>query len=90
MYKSIQTYENNEWTNTEFHTQDEFKEYILNIFKVPGEYGFNELAYEFNKQAQIFNKQGFYCNKPFRSKDFNTYWETEKDKCRNGVIYTYL
>ena len=87
MYKSIQTYENNEWTNTEFHTQDEFKEYILNIFKVPGEYGFNELAYEFNKQAQIFNKQGFYCNKPFRSKDFNTYWETEKDKCRNGVIY---
>ena len=45
------------------------------------------MSYEFNKQARIFNDQGFYCNKPFRSKDFKTYWETEKDKCRNGVIY---
>ena len=87
MYKSILTYENNEWSTTDFLTYEHFKEFILGIFSEPGEYGFTSMSYEFNKQARIFNDQGFYCNKPFRSKDFKTYWETEKDKCRNGVIY---
>lgn len=87
MYKSILTYENDEWSTTDFLTYDNFKEFILDIFSEPGEYGFTNMSHEFNKQARIFNNQGFYCNKPFRSKDFKTYWETEKDKCRNGVIY---
>ena len=38
------------------------------------------LAKKFNKEAQTFNTQGFYCNKPFRSKDFTTYWEDQKNK----------
>ena len=87
MYKSIPTYENDSWTTTEFETREDFIEYVLSIFNVPGHYEFNKLSFKFNEQAQIFNKQGFYCDKPFRSKDFTDYWEDQKIKCREGVIY---
>ena len=87
MYKSIHTYQNGSWTTTEFKTKESFIDYALSIFSVPGHYEFNELSFKFNKQAQIFNDQGFYCNKPFRSKDFTEYWEDQKNKCREGVIY---
>jgi hypothetical protein len=87
MYKSIPTYKNNSWTTTEFETRQDFIDYVLSIFNVPGHYEFNELSFKFNEQAQIFNDQGFYCNKPFRSKDFTEYWEDQKNKCREGVIY---
>ena len=87
MYKSIPTYKNNSWTTTEFETRQDFIDYVLSIFNVPGHYEFNKLSFKFNEQAQIFNDQGFYCNKPFRSKDFTQYWEDQKIKCREGVIY---
>ena len=68
MYKSIPTYKNNSWTTTEFETRQDFIDYVLSIFNVPGHYEFNELSFKFNEQAQIFNEQGFYCNKPLKSK----------------------
>ncbi|MEI6886901.1 MAG: hypothetical protein WCK31_01535, partial [bacterium] len=34
-----------------------------------------------------FNKNKFYCIAPTKSKDFILYWDSEKDKCRNGVIF---
>jgi len=87
MYKSIPTYYNGKWIVTDFETKDNFIEFILSIFSEPGEYGFTILSKEFNREAKIFNEQGFYCNKPFRSKDFTAYWEDQKIKCREGVIY---
>jgi hypothetical protein len=86
-YKTIPTYKDGIWSTTEFKTQEEFKEFVESLFKEPGKYKFDKAALEFNKQAKIFNKQGFYCDKPFRSKDFNVYWEDQKNKCREGVIY---
>ena len=41
----------------------------------------------FNLEARNFNKDGFYCSAPFRSKDFISYWNDQKNKCREGVIY---
>ena len=87
MYKVVPTYTNGQWTTTEFETEELFIEYILSIFKEPGLYGFSDIAFEFNKEAKSFNTQGFYCNAPFRSKDFTNYWEDQKNKCREGVIY---
>ena len=87
MYKTVPTYTNGQWTTTEFETEELFIEYILSIFKEPGLYGFSDIAFEFNKEAKSFNTQGFYCNAPFRSKDFTNYWEDQKNKCRKGVIY---
>ena len=87
MYKTIPTYTNGEWSTTDFETEKSFIDYILSIFKEPGDYGFTDIAYIFNSEAKAFNKQGFYCNAPFRSKDFTNYWEDQKNKCRVGVIY---
>ena len=87
MYKTIPTYTNGQWGTTDFETEQSFIDYILSIFKEPGEYGFTKIAYEFNSEAKTFNSQGFYCNSPFRSKDFTNYWEDQKNKCRVGVIY---
>ena len=87
MYKKIPTYKDGVWSETEFKTIEELKEFINLIFKVPGQYDFDETSFIFREQAELFNKNGFYCDKPFRSKDFNKYWEDQKNKCRNGVIY---
>jgi len=87
MSKSIPTYDNGEWTTTTFETDQEWLDFLLPLFKEPGLYDFDETAYLFNEQAEIFNSQGFYCNSPFRSKDFIKYWDDQKDKCRKGVIY---
>ncbi len=87
MHKIVQTYDNGQWTETTFENEQEWLDFLLPLFKEPGKYNFDETSFIFNEQARIFNDQGFYCNKPFRSKDFTRYWDKEKDKCRNGVIY---
>ena len=87
MYKSIPTYKDGDWTETTFETKEDFTKYVLNLFKEPGQYNFDDTALLFNNEAETFNKQGFYCDKPFRSKDYIKYWEDQKNKCRNGVLY---
>jgi len=87
MSRIIPTYEKGVWTTTEFENDLDFREYLELIFKEPGLYNFDETALLFNEQARVFNDEGFYCNKPFRSKDFTAYWEDQKNKCRQGVIY---
>ncbi len=87
MYKIVPTYKNNEWSETKFETIEDFKEFLEEIFKVPGQYEFDKVALLFNEQATNFNKNGFYCDKPFRSKDFIEYWNDQKRKCQEGVIY---
>ena len=45
------------------------------------------ISFLFNEQANNFNKNGVYCFAPIRSKDFKDYWDDQKNKCRNGVIF---
>ena len=87
MYKKIPTYKEGEWDYVEFKEKEDFTNFILEIFKEPGQYQFDETALVFNEQARIFNDQQFYCNKPFRSKDYIKYWNDEKEKCKEGVIF---
>jgi hypothetical protein len=84
---SIPTNRDGQWQTTEFNDKSEFAFFVLELFKEPGLYGFDKTAYLFNEQARKFNELGFYCQAPFRSKDFIAYWNDEKDKCRNGVIF---
>lgn len=86
-YIDIPTYKDGEYSITSFKTKEEFAEFILSIFREPGKYEFDETSYEFNKQAKLFNKNGYYCEAPFKSKDFKNYWDDQKLKCRNGVIF---
>ena len=83
----IPTWENGEWTVSTFSSNIEWREYLLTLFKEPGQYDFNEVALLFNKEARTFNKLGFYTVAPFKSKDYIYYWDDQKKKCRSGVLY---
>ena len=87
MSRFIPTYNQGEWTTTEFKSDEDLAKFVLSIFSEPGKYEFDETAFLFNAEARRFNKEGFYCPAPFRSKDFMSYWDDQKNKCRNGVIY---
>jgi hypothetical protein len=87
IYEHIPTYENGEWTYTDFESRKNFYEFCKAIFKEPGQYEFDEASKVFNEQARLFNKNGVYCTAPSGTKDFINYWDTEKEKCRKGVIY---
>mgnify|MGYP003353682436 CR=1 FL=1 len=75
------------WTVTEFSTREDFRDFLLSIFKEPGKYNFNETAYLFNEQARLYEKNKFYCVHPRNTKDYVKYWNDQKDKCRFGVIF---
>lgn len=86
--QGIPTFKDGEWIEpTMFTTTQDFIDFLKPLFKEPGQYEFNETAQLFNEQAQKFNKDKYYCDAPFRSKDFLNYWNTEKTKCRRGVIF---
>ena len=87
MFKQVPTFDNGKWTVTDVKTRESFTEFVFSIFKEPGLYEFNKTALLFNLEARNFNKDGFYCSAPFRSKDFISYWNDQKNKCREGVIY---
>jgi hypothetical protein len=87
IYEHIPTYSDGEWTYTDFESRKDFYEFCFSIFKEPGQYEFDEVSKLFNEQARLFNKNGIYCTAPSGTKDFIKYWDTEKEKCRKGVIY---
>lgn len=88
MYKKIPTYDfkKQSWEYTSFETREKYVEYLWSLWKEPGKYEFDESSLMFNEQARNFNRDKIYTIAPNKSKDFITYWETEKEKCRNGVI----
>jgi len=76
------------WSTQTFSSRDVFKFKILSLFKVPGEYNFDESSEIFNQQGNLFNKNGFYCSAPWMTKDFIKYWDDQKIKCRKGIFVT--
>jgi hypothetical protein len=89
MFRDIPTYdyELEQWGYTTFETREDLIEFLDEIFKEPGKYEFDECSLMFNAEARKFNKNRVYCLAPERSKDFIHYWDTEKEKCRRGVIF---
>jgi len=87
IYQDIPTYENGKWTTTSFDSREDFTDFIKGIFKEPGKYNFNETTNEvFISESVKFKKNGIYCTAPFKSRDFITYWDEQKIRCRKGVI----
>lgn len=89
MYKSIPTYDSNleVWTHTDFDSKEEYLKFLWTLWKEPGKYKFDKTSLEFNRLASNFNRDGFYCNSPKGTYDFKLFWDTEKEKCRKGVIF---
>jgi len=86
-YIRIPTWNNGTWEYTEFSTKQEFRDYIKGLFKEPGKYEFDETTLEWNKNARKFQKDKLFCVAPEGSRDFQEFWDTEKEKCRKGVIF---
>ena len=86
-YIEIPTWDCGTWTVTEFATLDDYRDFVRPLFKEPGQYNFDETASEFNAQARKFQRNGFFCPYPEGSRDFREYWDDQKLKCRNGVIF---
>lgn len=85
-YIEIPTYKNGEWYITEFETRESFRDFLVTLFKEPGQYNFDETTLIFNAEGRRFQKDKFYCEAPLKSKDFITYWNDQKLKCRNGIL----
>ena len=85
-YIEIPTYSNGTWGVTEFSTREDFRDFLVPLFKEPGKYNFDESSLIFNAEGRKFQKQGYYCPAPVKSKDFINYWDDQKNKCRKGII----
>lgn len=86
-YIKVPTWDNGIWSYTEFSTKGEFRDYVKTLFKEPGKYEFDETTLEWNKNARKFQKDKLFCIAPEGSRDYQEFWDTEKEKCRKGVIY---
>jgi len=87
IYQDIPCWDNGTWTTVSFDSREEFSNSIAEIFSEPGKYKFDDTSFLFNQEAVKFREQNVYCTFPFRSKDFVTYWDNQKEKCRKGVFY---
>lgn len=75
------------WDHFEFEYRKDFITFLWSQFKEPGLYEFDVTSREFNRQARAFDRNGYYCQAPENTKDFITYWDSEKNRCREGVLF---
>ena len=87
IYQDIPTWDKGVWTETSFDSREDYAQFLSDLFKSPGEYLFDKTSHEFNIEGKKFETSRIYCTAPFKSKDFKTYWDGEKKKCKKGVIY---
>lgn len=88
LYEKIPAFINGSWSEISYSTKEEFiVDLEKNYFKEVGEYGFTEktLTVLFSTQ-NFFLKNGYYCNEPYNSKGFITFWDFEKLKSRKGLF----
>jgi len=84
---SIPTWDKGTWTTTEFSSRSEFRDFLIKLFKEPGKYGFDDTSHIFNEQARTYRTNKYYCSFPRGTKDFITYWNEQKTRCRTGVLF---
>ena len=87
IFENIPTWDNGTWTITNFSSREDLSNFVFSIFKEPGKYEFNETSKLFNAESTRFRKDKIYTATIPRSKDFVTYWDEQKLKCRRGVIF---
>lgn len=83
----VPTNDNGTWTTTTFQTKEEFRDFVLSLFKEPGKYEFDETSLLFNAEAKRYNTTRTYCTHARGTQDFKTYWTNEKAKCRRGCLF---
>ena len=75
------------WSHTAFSNRKEFYTFVKSTFQEPGKYELDDSSQLFNIEARKFRENNdVYSMAIYRSKDFIEYWDSEKEKCRKGVI----
>lgn len=89
VYREIPTWieDTQQWTTTKFYSRKELYDFMLPLFKEPGKYEFDESTTRWNEEGRKFTERKFYCEAPKKTTDFRNYWDTQKERCRKGVIY---
>src|SRR6187455_1979221 len=87
-YKQIPTLNcsTEQWTYTDFSSQEAFGEYLDSLWSDECDYKFDEDSYYFNEKARFFEEKGFYTDLPMKSRDRREFWKIEGEKCVRGVI----
>ena len=84
VYNNIPTWDNGTWTITDFDSKEIFSDYILNIFKEPGKYNFNEVSLLFNEQGDIFRLNKVWWRGAAGRGPAARRWRTRSVRCRRG------
>ncbi len=90
---SVPTWENGNWSYTDFAGRQDLIDFVLPLFKEPGKYEFDDTIHQFNSEALKYEERsegtagGYYCAFKEGSRDHRAYWEDQKEKCRKGAIY---
>jgi len=88
IYEDIPTWDNGVWIQTSFSSRKEMADALVSeYYKEPGLYEFDDIVYEFQKEGIKFKKDGYFCDAADGTKDFVTYWDDQKLKCRKGVLF---
>lgn len=87
MYKKIQKYNSktDEWSYEEFETKEDFVKFVQSKFIAPGDHKLHSTK-NWRKTAKFFEDNGYYSSAVRGTSDYKEFWDTEKDRCRNGVI----
>lgn len=88
-YTKIPTFDwdTQSWSETSFPSQDKFVGFLQSIWKEPGEYNFDASTLEWNRLGKKFTEKKYYTTLPDNTKDWRTFWDFEKRKCRLGIIW---
>lgn len=86
MYKYTYKLEDNQFIRVDFHTKEEYLDFLLEKCKIPGEYNLGEESLLFYSEATKFRQKGYYTNKVKGSTDFKNYWDFQKELFDVGLI----
>lgn len=82
---TVQERTGNDWSTRTFQTKEEFKQYVWSQFKKPGSYNLTD-TFKWKEQNDYYERNGYFTPHIRFSRNWEKYWKTEMDKCKNGVI----
>lgn len=88
-FKKIPTLDcqTNQWSYTDFNSQEEFAHYLDSVWSDECDYRFDEDSLFFNEKGRFFDQYGYYTALPLHSKERKEFWVKEGEKSVRGAIF---
>lgn len=59
---------------------------LVDLYQFPGSFNYDKSIFSAQIEGRKFTDSGYYCNKVEGTLDYQTYWNTEKEKAYSGVL----